>query len=156
MSYKGGIDFISVEGGTVDWKHVKLEPRRKRDSGDGKFAYPSPRTLVVVSREFRAEVHPYYGADKGVCEITFDSPGGTAGNPRELRCVVVGSENGEPIGGDEGGRVNFVLIVKPAGISERGAGAVRNLKAYKRIGAGSIPGRCILDGEGDGEEIAVV
>jgi hypothetical protein len=60
------------------------------------------------------------------------------------------------MGGDEGGRVHFVLIVKPASITERGTGAVRNLRAYRRIGAGSIPGKCIVGLDTDGEEVAIV
>jgi len=163
MSYRGGIDFIPVEGSTLEWKEVKLEPRPKQNENGNTFAfanskmegfvYASPKTLVAKARDFHIEVRER-GDGSVPSQLVFDSPGMTAGHT--FKCVVVGSEKGEPVGGEEGARVHFVLIVKPASINERGIGAVRNLKPYKRIGAGSIPGRCIVGLGTDGEEIAVV
>ncbi|KAK4446033.1 mitogen-activated protein kinase [Podospora aff. communis PSN243] len=156
MSYRGGIDFISVEGNTIDWEKITLEPRGKQTSEKDRdhFGYATPKTLVARARDFHTDVRPGESDQGGVSQLVFDSPGMTAGH--SFKCVVVGREKGEPMGGDEGARVYFVLIVKPASINERGTGAVRNLKAYKRVGAGSIPGRCILGLGKEGEEVAVV
>jgi hypothetical protein len=150
MSYRGGIDFIPVEGNTIEWHIVTLEPRPKRDSNT--FASARPRTLVARARDFHTEVRER--GDGSVSQLVFDLPGMTSG--RTFKCVIIGSEKGEPMGGDEGARVHFVLIVELATAAGRGTGAVRNLKAYRRIGAGLMPGRCILGLNSDGEEVAVV
>lgn len=168
MSYRGGIDFIPVEGNTVTWRSITLEPRRKKEESlppslpplsplsparpSKERMQPSPRTLIARAWDFHAEVRPR--GDTSVSQLVFDAPGMTAG--QTFKCVIVGSEKGEPIGGEEGCRVHFVLLVTPAGINERGTGAVRNMRPYRRIGAGRIPGRCVVEREKEGEEVAIV
>jgi len=138
MHYRSGIDFIPVEGNTLEWRDLK---------------FANPRTLVAPAWDFRCDIRKTEDGS-APSELVFDCPGGTAGHV--FKCVVVGSEKAEPARGDEGARLHFVLIVEPASVTERGAGVVRNLRPCRRIGAGSLPGRCIEGLGTGGKEVAIV
>ncbi|KAK3368274.1 hypothetical protein B0H63DRAFT_565004 [Podospora didyma] len=159
----GGIDFIQMEGSMVEWEASELISPWKtlRPGGDAR----NVRTILARARDFGTDVKRLaadrdFGPDtkqrrEETNQLIFDSPGGTSHN---FKCVVVGREKmkeADPV--DAKFRTHFVLIVAPASIYNRGSttGASRNLKVYKRIGAGAVAGWCIsLDGEG--EEIAII
>ena len=71
-----------------------------------------------------------------------------------MTCVIVGREKGGE-GKDDKAKVPFVLIVTPTP-RRGGMGASRDVKTYKRVGAGSMLGKSILGLDEEGEEVVIV
>jgi len=159
MAFRGGIDFIQVEGSTVDWLPLELYPLRRMD---GEAFTPKlrekgtplrPTMVIARAREFTSAVHLRGGGRDTLTNVTYDAPGTTTAG-RVFKCVIVGREKGEE-GKDGKAKVHFVLIVTPTP-RRGGMGASRDLKTYKRVGAGSMLGRSILGLDGEGEEVVII
>lgn len=157
MSCRGGVDFVQVPGDSVDWVSLDFSPPmaswRQQDQfgvrrdGDGRHA----TTLIAQCWDFSVD----FGGGAGT-GLTYDAPGMTSS--RTFRCVVVGRGKADATP-DIRERPHFVIIVTPAATRGRGranAGGSRDLRRYYRAGAGVLPGRCLLNVDKKGEEIAIV
>jgi hypothetical protein len=153
MAYKGGIDFIPVPGNTVTWEVERLASpwsgRRRGQSNTARVDAVSRGVLVARAYEYRVELTRAGAAST----IIPDSP--RASVDSEVRCVLVGTEKHQPEEGSKE-RTCYVLIVRPDSVHwRRKTVGYPDYRVYKRIGAGSIPERCISLGD-EGENILIV
>lgn len=152
---------MQVPGDSVDWARLEFYPpmanweQQQGSRWDGHARHAT--TLLARCWDFCADVGPGGGAAR----VTYDAPGMTGS--RTFRCVVVGrTKAADPAGVDVRERLHYVVIVTPVMVSSRGGrgpgdtGASRDLKRYHRVGAGALPGRCIVNVKSEGEEIAIV
>jgi hypothetical protein len=121
MAYDGGIDYHRPDFGFYDWEDITSPwPRTE--------GQPCDNALVAKVWKYDLE-----SAGQGESEVVFDdthalySISGT--------CVVLGKATGI---WEHETRRHWVLIVTPTTISSCEAAS-----AYKRIGSGYIPGRCL-------------
>jgi hypothetical protein len=153
MAYKGGIDFFFIEGETAIWEDKRLVSpwSRRRGSDNVTKELDGKNTAVIVARAYVYEVE--LEQDGAVPTLITDVPGASVDN--ETRCVIVGTEIKQPEQ-DDNNRMCYILIVRPAsGHWRPTVVGYPNYRAYKRIGAGSIPKRCISEGD-EGENILII
>lgn len=130
MAYEGGIGFIKVEGGSLDWESGPKKLEWLVGHGKGNMR------LQGVGREFEL---PHLN-DAGNADIVWDC-GDKPANVT-LKCVVFGStkDREEPVIAK---KKHYVLIVAQKPVS--GGGEV----LYERVGVGCLLGSCIMSEEED-------
>lgn len=132
MAYEGGIDYLDLKLGGVDWLKDVHSPWAQLPRGDHSTdgGYHHRLSVTATARTF----HMDSGAMSDG-KIVYDSPGQSGA--REHLCVVLGKQKGRHSDED---RLSFVLIVSWKSVSR----GTRNV--YERIGAGYLSGRCINTG----------
>jgi hypothetical protein len=123
MAYDGGIDYLAPEFNKTRWEALE-SPWEGSGSGDGGGVL----ALRGLARGF--DMKKSSGDEASESRIYYDRPEeeGSLGQ----KCVVLGvSYDGEGFNG-----ARYVLVVKPAG---------KSTMAWVRVGAGCIPGACLLD-----------
>ena len=125
MAYEGGIDFLNLPLGGVDWQEDEISSPWIPDASE--VYHIIDRTgsieLSAIARGFNIQVA---GANEFM--IVYDVPK-TEG--QQLKCIVMGRRRGE--GKLEDAR-HYVLFITPKG------GAA---KVYERVGVGFMPGKFI-------------
>ncbi|KAH7127606.1 hypothetical protein EDB81DRAFT_809638 [Dactylonectria macrodidyma] len=127
MAYTGGIDYIPVEFGGMDWSPIQTQwdsgPHR---SDDG--------VLIAEARDYKL--------DDEHAKIVLDC--GPVSEQLASKCVVLGKERKTMLDGD---KMHYVLLVHTNAASDHNESRV-----YKRLGVGTLPGKCI---ESNGVEISI-
>lgn len=162
MAWSGEIEYVKVEGGTVEWLGLEVYPGYGGSlggGGDTRFAMSPPRdgrshSRIVIAKawEFNTKVVPLKRAGSvsrdGIDvarngstpsgQLVYDAPCMTVGHG--IKCVIVGREKGDlkKDGSESQGcadRMYFVLIVKPvvsAGVENVQCVSEGELKDLKR------------------------
>ncbi|ROW10439.1 hypothetical protein VMCG_01821 [Cytospora schulzeri] len=129
MAYKGGIEYLDLPFGQVEWEEGDVLPVGTWNSKEGSA---SDLGLSVVARSFNANVATAAG------EFIYDVPGQTSGLSAALKCIVLGRLQSR----QSSTRTHFVLLVTTGS-----SPVARGGKVYHRVGVGSVPGSWIqLDG----------
>jgi hypothetical protein len=132
MAYKGGIAFMDLPFGGVDWEQEEIRsPWTPKHASSSSWHGCDPQSridLAGVARDFSLDL-----GDLETGQIVFD--GSVQPPGRTMKCVVIGRQNFE-LAADGGNRRHYVLIV-----AEK-LGAIDNM-AYERVGAGFMPGSWI-------------
>ncbi|KAK0666020.1 hypothetical protein QBC41DRAFT_399065 [Cercophora samala] len=133
MGYEGGIEYISPPFGEIQWYDLTSP------------WFDESQSLSLISNgrgphhqgSLLAEAVDYDISRAGEEErrIEMDSWGGS--ERTETKCVVLGSTRGLSL--EEG--VCYVILIRAAG---RTGGTNGGEEVYERVGAGSMPGRCII------------
>ncbi|KAF2805713.1 uncharacterized protein BDZ99DRAFT_395569 [Mytilinidion resinicola] len=145
MAYTGGIDYLGIEFGQVEWEDVTLHWLESKAVAVAGGA----RTEIVedderVGRALRAVVREYDtgAADVGGGRLVLDTPGGS--EKLETLCVVLGRQKQQ--GAKTEDRNCYVLVVANAG------GGEARRSRWERVGAGILPMKCIAS---EGEDIEI-
>lgn len=141
MAYKGGIEYLSLPFGEVEWEEVDiLSPPAWANPLPGTWYSSDPGTgptvLSVIAKEFEV------GDTGGLNErIIYDTPK-SSGSWSGLKCVVLGRTR-KP-GQEVRDSTHYVLLVMPKPNQVSGGGTL-----YERAGVGYMPGyRIQLDQPG--------
>lgn len=137
MAYEGGIDFLDLPLGGIDWFTDAIrspwapEGANSWHTGDGR-----------ESVELKAEARPLVLGNAGMTAkdevvIIYDSPGMIIVEGNDLMCVVVGREKKHNAIGDV---KHFFLVVEK---SREPLGAWEGGKWCQRVGVGYMKGRLI-------------
>ncbi|KAI0095668.1 hypothetical protein GGR51DRAFT_553874 [Nemania sp. FL0031] len=128
MAYTGGIDYLDIEFGGVEWEDLRSpwwsdsgHVQRTEDAGRNIF-------LTAVARDYESKA-----TVTGKNWLVFDSPGES--KRQETKCVVLGKQKGPKGSGD---KLNYVLL-----IMEAAARNPKGEKVYERVGAGYLEGRLV-------------
>ena len=125
MAHRGAIDYLPLPFAGVEWELVEV----RSPWGGGSAA-----AGVAVG----AKARPLQGAaaaDRDA-HLAYDAADGATAAVG-LLCVVMGRAKGSAPAAD---RAHYVLLVAPAPAAPP---PVASAPAYERVGAGSLPGRCI-------------
>jgi hypothetical protein len=119
MAYDGEITYIDLQFGGVDWS----KDIRSMFSPSARDLTPptDPNRLSALSREFSSH--------EG--QLVLDTGREYATN--QIMCVVVGKQKGNAA---RDYQAHWILIVAPGDSDDVSA-------SYKRVGVGSVQGRCI-------------
>lgn len=126
MAYQGGIDFLEVPLGGVDWHKEDIKP-----------PWMENRTVLttdqLASIELRAIVRDFNVPDDRDFEssgfkIVYDNPGN---NHQLLKCVVMGKRKDQKTLEETRHYVLFVTLME--GVSD----------VYERVGVGFMPGKFV-------------
>jgi hypothetical protein len=129
MAYTGGIDYFKLDFGGFVWELLyppwsrALKSPRTDDRGIG-------ATLVAKARKYDYDKEI---SRKGDRILVFDQ----AWEPdtRKTLCVVLGVEKGNI---SQAEKTHYVILIQ-----DMNAQKLEGNKAYKRVGAGFLPGKCI-------------
>jgi hypothetical protein len=128
MAYIGEIDYLKLEFGNMDWKEIQSP---WSDNGRKSLPTDSRSGNIALIGEVRDIAPDAAGERAG--KIYFDVPG--VSRMSQSQCVVLGVEQRNL---PESLKLHYFILVAPT--SARGSD---RSKAYERIGAGYLPGRCI-------------
>jgi hypothetical protein len=137
MAYSGGIDYLHLPFGGVEWA---ADLRSPWESSAVRTAGPwseHAMELVGTAREFVDAVGAGDRRQRGGqavgrdVKLVYDVTGMTTASVSKVLCVVVGKSSG--VGAVED-KDHYVLLVAP---KARGGGV------YERVGVGRVPGRMI-------------
>ncbi|KAF7531407.1 hypothetical protein G7054_g8943 [Neopestalotiopsis clavispora] len=136
MAHAGGIDYISPKFGGMTWKPLRSPWSSNLKGRDNSF----PTGVVNNDTALVGEASDYDAgrARQGEGEIIFDIPPGEGLQPLPTKCVVLGIERGLPEPKLEH-RLHYVLVIRATKSS-----GLTGMPVYERVGAGWLPGRCIL------------
>ncbi|KAF2132922.1 HET-domain-containing protein [Dothidotthia symphoricarpi CBS 119687] len=121
MAYTGGIDYLSLDFGRIDWEKIE-SPWSRSDKSDG------TDTLTAVAQRYNEDT-----ASERQSTFIFDLP--EYAEQYETICVVLGVQKGSMPLSD---KRHYVLLVVPT----NGSGRSRT-SSFERVGVGYLPGRCI-------------
>lgn len=134
MAHQGGIDYLDVPEGKVEWQvHDIVSPWTRTGKAGTWYSLDEaePAEIEVVVRGF--ELDPASTTTDEV-HLVFDEPNSSAAPPHSMKCVILGKMN-IPMGPD--GRARYekccVLLVVRSVQKASSKGPV-----YERVGAGWI------------------
>jgi hypothetical protein len=131
MAYTGGIDYLGVGFGQLEWEDVKSpwssDPKAaiRTDSLDGK------PTLTAMAYEYNTPITP----EGKEWLLVRDTPGGS--KQEKMYCVVLGKQKEKEYQSLDQ-RVHYLLLVVQVNTMTRDGN-----KIFERVGVGHLPGRCI-------------
>lgn len=131
MAYSGGIDYISMPFAQVDWTELRSPWSSSMPGISNGLQAETQRgkvTLVADAQDYNISL-----LEDGEGEIVLDRPKGST--HRATLCVVLGKQRGDAHLRD---KIHYVLVICPAGTIDGDGNEV-----YERVGAGSLPGKCI-------------
>jgi hypothetical protein len=125
MAYEGGVDFLELPLGGVDWRNVEIHSPWSQVASD---VHHTTNTTGNVELKATARTFDIRNAASREFVIVYDTPR-TEG--QQLLCIVMGRriEKGKP----EDAR-HYVLFIAPKSGSAR---------VYERVGVGFMPGNFI-------------
>ncbi|KAF2011920.1 hypothetical protein BU24DRAFT_266342 [Aaosphaeria arxii CBS 175.79] len=126
MAYTGGIDYLDIGFGTLDWEDIQSPWSR----GGGQ-SIEGPPVLVA-----KARVYDPGAANESEGALVWDTPKSSLSQLSETLCVVMGKEKGSMPDQD---KRHAVLVIKP----KENTVTPSQPKDYVRIGTGFMPGKCI-------------
>jgi hypothetical protein len=145
MAYTGGIDYISPTFGGTAWVALRSPWSTTFAGSLPAQVQGSKIALVAEAREFSS---PTARERAGECLLQFDTPGQSEQQVATL-CVVLGRQKslrgaqGMPAmlgqANDKDHLVHYLLLVRPTSKADHEGSTI-----YERVGAGYLPGRCIL------------
>lgn len=138
MAYKGGIDYLDLEFGGVDWEVYEL--RSPWTSGSQDVWHTGDQAGMTEISAVAREFSPFssFGPES---KLIYDIPA-TSGGPPPVKVVVVGKKKNSQQ--DLQDTMHYILLITP-----KTSRATRGGLVYERIGVGHVPGRCIgLEGHG--------
>lgn len=121
MAYTGGIDYLNLDFGGMQWEDLE-SPWSRREDGEGDNA------LIADAREYDR-----HKAAQGEDLLIFDTPAGS--DRYKPMCVVLGIRRGSMPRDD---RRHCILLVVPMP-NPKGDGT----EVFERVGVGYLPGKCI-------------
>jgi len=125
MAYEGGIDYLNLPLGGVDWQKDEIKSPWIPDASE--VYHTIDRTgsieLSAIAREFNIQ-----GAGANEFMIVYDIPK-TEG--QQLKCIVMGRRREK---GELENTRHYVLFITPKG---------GQAKVYERVGVGFMPGKFI-------------
>ena len=124
----GGIDYLELNFGNIDWEDIQSPWSRKASSILRTEHRASDMALSGMVREYDPGAAKLEEGD-----LIFDTPGGT--NQPTTMCVVLGKEKGSKSRED---KTHYVLLVTPVRRFDRDGS-----KIFERVGTGYLPGKCI-------------
>jgi hypothetical protein len=128
MAYTGGIDYLDVSFGGVEW--TDLQSPWSRTSHNAAYTVDEKAHITLTAK---AQGYKISAPTRDEISLVMDTPGGT--EQIETMCVVLGRVKG-PIPTED--KRHYILLVRPvSGVSRDGR------SVYQRCGAGYLPGRCI-------------
>jgi hypothetical protein len=131
MGDQGGIDFLSMELGGVEWQKGEIHSPWGPDVSEA--SHPEPQTANVELSAIAREFNPGLAKPEEVL-IVYDIP---ETELQSVMCIVMGKEKRR--GNAEDAR-HYVLLIGPKDVQA---------KVYERVGVGFMPGSCIqLDATG--------
>ncbi|PSN64720.1 hypothetical protein BS50DRAFT_623219 [Corynespora cassiicola Philippines] len=130
MAYIGGIDYLELEFGTVEWEDLQSPWSGATANADDTNANTAKITLKAEARHY----------DPGAAlvedgKLILDIP--SESSPSTSLCVVLGKEKGNR---PRELKMRYVLIIKEQRESVEGGD-----KVYARVGVGCLPGTCISE-----------
>lgn len=117
MAHTGAIDYIAPDFATVEWEPVQTEWDSEPDKS-------SEGVLVAYARDYTTN---------GDATAFFDCP--QVSQQPDTKCVVLGRNKATM---PDGHKMHYVLLVQETpNLAHDGS------KAYERVGAGVLPGKCV-------------
>lgn len=138
MAYQGGIDYLDVPFGAVNWETFSIpspwfvtteDPWG--DSVRSDLGRLPSRGRSVLVRSFETQA-----SEQTDLRVIYDSPAKSSGYGEDLKCLILGTLKTRP--GSLKSRHYIMLVVPTNSDSGRGRGLL-----YERVGVGYLPGHCI-------------
>ena len=133
MAYEGGIDYLDLEFGRVDWEELASpwSPAAETDFGTDNRGPSMTLTAEAWRYEYDPTKYNPHAEIQVEGRLFFDDPKNS--DPPEHICIVLGIEKGTKAKED---KLHYLIVVEATVTLDRDG-----KKVYERVGVGYLPGR---------------